>query len=111
MNFALLIASLLAGIVQATPQISASIKQIVQDVYGSLSAVVASCVTNGLNPSTVLAALSGVITALKADPTLPASTLNLISALETAAAAALAADQAAQQQVNPATLAPIAPIA
>ncbi len=110
MNLALLIASLAASIIQSTPQVSAAIKQIVMDIYQSFSAVVSSGVTSSVNPNTVLAALAGVLAALKADPNLPADKLSLIQALEEAAGAALAADTAAQQKVDPTTLQPIAPL-
>lgn len=110
MNLALLIASLAASIVQSTPQISSTIKQIVTDIYTSFSAVVASGVTTSLNPNTVLAGLAGVLAALKADPNLPADKLAIVQALENAAAAALVADQAAQQKVDPTTLQPITPL-
>jgi hypothetical protein len=110
MSIALLIASLLSGVIQGIPQISALWKQIVADIDASLSAVVASGVTTTVNPSTILQALAGVIAALKADPNLPADKLALIAALESAAVAALAADQAAQQKVDPGTLQPITPL-
>lgn len=111
MQIALLIASLVAGIVQGEPQISANIRQIVQDVYRSLSAIVSSGATSTVNPATILAALSGVIAALKADPNLPADKLALISAIDNAILAALAADKVAQQGVDPTQLKPIEPLA
>ena len=110
MNLALLIASLVASVVQSTPQISSTIKQIVMDIYNSLSAVVASGATDNPDAGTVLKALAGVIAALKADPNLPADKLALVGALESAAAAALAADTAAQKVVDPSTLKPIEPL-
>lgn len=111
MGTAALIASLLAAIVQGVPQISAEIKSIVTAISTSLGAVVASGVTSAVNPNTVLAALSGVITALRAIPNLPQTTLQIIQDLEQATVAALAADQAAQQKVDPTTLHPITPVA
>lgn len=110
MGTAALIASLLAGIVQGVPQISAEIKSIVMAISTSLSAVLTSGVTTTLNPTTVLAALAGVIASLKAIPNLPQATLQAIVDLEAAAAAALQADQIAQQQVDPTKLAPITPV-
>lgn len=110
MALALLIASLLASVVQGIPQISPQIKQIVLDIYNALSGVINSGVTTTLNPSTILAALSGVIAALKSDPSLPQDKLALVAALESAAAAALAADQIAQQKVDPSQLHPIPPL-
>lgn len=111
MQLAALIASLLAGIVQGVPQISAEIKSIVLAISTSLGAVVSSGVTAGINPTTILAALAGVITALKAIPGLPAATLQAILDLESATAAALSADQTAQQKVDPTQLQPITPVA
>jgi hypothetical protein len=110
MNLALLIAALVASVVQSTPQISATIRQIVMDVYNSLSAVVASGAIDNPDAETVLKALAGVIAALKVDPSLPADKLGLVQALESAAAAALLADQAAQKVVDPSTLKPIDPL-
>ncbi len=110
MQLALLIASLVASVVQSTPQISSTIRQIVMDIYNSLSAVVASGVVDNPDAGTVLKALAGVIAALKVDPSLPADKLALVVALESAAAAALAADIAAQQKVDPTTLKPIEPL-
>lgn len=111
MGTAALIASLLAAVVQGIPQISAEIKSIVSAISSSLGAVVASGVTSVVNPNTVLAALAGVITALKAVPNLPQTTLQVILDLEAATTAALAADQQAQQKVDPTQLNPIAPVA
>lgn len=111
MGTASLIASLLAAVIQGVPQISAEIKSIIMAISTSLGAVVASGVTSAVNPNTVLAALAGVITALKSVPGLPTATLQVIVDLESATAAALAADQVAQQKVDPAQLAPIAPVA
>lgn len=111
MNIVLLIAALATGIISdPNLKISSTIKQIITDIYTSFSAIVSSGVTTTLNPTTVLAALAGVLAALKADPNLPADKLSLIVALESAAAAALVADQAAQQKVDPTTLQPIAPL-
>lgn len=110
MGTAALIASLLAGIVQGVPQISAEIKSIVLAISTSLSAVVSSGITTNISPTTVLAALAGVITALKAIPNLPQATLQVIVDLESATAAALQADQVAQTKVDPTQLQPIAPL-
>lgn len=110
MGTASLIASLLAAVIQGVPQISAEIKSIITAISTSLSAVVSSGVTSTVNPATVLAALAGVITALKAIPNLPQATLQVILDLESAAGAALAADQQAQQKVDPSQLQPITPV-
>lgn len=110
MNLALLITSLLASVLQSTPQVSSTIKEIAMDVYRALSGIVSSGVTTTLNPATVLQALAALIAALKADPNLPADKLALVGALESAASAALAADTAAQQKVDPTTLHPISPL-
>ncbi len=111
MNIVLLITSLLPVAASAIPGLSSTVKQIITDIAQSLGAMAASGVLQAQNVSTVLAALAGVIAALKAEPNIPPDVLNLISALERAAAAALAADQAAQQKVDPGTLQPIAPVA
>jgi hypothetical protein len=111
MGTASLIASLLAAVIQGVPQISAQIKAIILAISSSLGAVVASGVTSSVNPNTVLAALAGVITALKALPNLPQATLQVILDLEASTVAALAADQVAQQKVDPTQLLPITPVA
>lgn len=110
MSFALLIASLLSSVVQNLPQVSASIKSIVAAIFTSLNAVVASGVTTTLDPTTVLAALAGVIATLKAQTNLPAASLAIIAGLDDAIAAALAADTIAKQKVDPTQLQPITPL-
>jgi hypothetical protein len=109
-SLVLLIASLLSGIVQGLPSVSATIKNTVGGIVGGLNAVVASGVTTGISEQMVLAALAGVITALKAEPAIPATTLALISGLEDALTAALTADKAAAAAVTPSTLQPVAPL-
>jgi len=106
----LLISSLLAAAVEGVPQIPAPIKTIISGITGSVTAIGASGVTTTLNPATILTALQGVITQLKAIPQLPQTTLSVIAGLDDAIAAALAADTVAQQAVNPALLHPITPI-
>lgn len=110
MSSFILIASLLAGIVEGIPQVPAYIKSILMGIMGSLSAVSSSGVLSGLNPATFLAALAGVIAALKAVPQIPADKLQLIADLEAALAAALAADKQASIQVDPTQLQPITPL-
>ena len=110
MQLAALIASLLAGIVQGIPQISAEIKGIVSAISGSLAALLSSGVTTTLNPTTVLAALAGVIAAMKSVPNIPADKLQLIADLENALVAGMAADTQASQKVDPTVLQPITPL-
>ena len=111
MNWIGLITSLLPVVVQAIPSLTAGVKQIITDIAVSLGAISASGVVQGPSTSSILLALSGVIAALKAEPNVPTNVLNLINALDLAAQAALSADTAAQQTVNPGTLQPITPIA
>jgi len=106
-----LISSLLPVVANNIPSLSAEIKSIISDIAGSVSAIAASGALTTTNPSTVLVALQGVITALKSEPNIPANTLALIGALDRAAQAALAADATAQTKVDPTTLQPIAPVA
>ena len=105
-----MIASLLAGVVQGIPQISAEIKGIVAAISGSLSAVLGSGVETFLNPTTVLSALAGIIVALKSVPNIPADKLQLIADLESALVAGMAADKQAKVKVDPTTLQPITPV-
>lgn len=110
MSLVLLLVSVASGLIQGIPGISATIKQTIAALSGSLNAVVASGITTTLSPTVILAALTGIITALKADPAVSPATLQLITGLEDAVTAALTADQAAQKQVAPTTLQPITPI-
>lgn len=110
MTLVLLLASLASGIIQGIPGISSTIKSTIGAIVGSLSAIVASGVTVGVSEATILAALSGVLTALKGEPNIPAATLQLISGLEDAIAAALTEDKVAAAKVDPTTLNPIVPI-
>lgn len=110
MNIALLILSLLPVATEGIPNLPANIKQIIQDVAGSIKAIMASGVTTTVSPSTVLQALAGVIAVLKAEPNVPQDILDLIGALDRAAQAGIAADKAAQQGVDPTTLKPIEPV-
>ena len=110
MSLVLLITSLLSAVVQGTPQISSTIKQIIMDIYGSLSAVINSGVVENVSASTVLAALAGVIVVLKNDPNLPADKLVLVESIEKMVAAGLAADKEAQKGVDTTKLQPIEPL-
>jgi hypothetical protein len=106
-SLVLLIASLLSGIVQGIPSVSSSIKQTIAGIVGGLTAIQSSGVTTTISMQTVLAALAGVIAALKAETSIPAATLSLIAGLEDALTAAVAEDQKASQAVTPGTLAPV----
>jgi len=109
-NWVTLITALLPVAVSAIPSLSAAVKEIIIDISTSLGAVSASGVLTAPSASSALVALSGVIAALKAQPGIPAATLQLIDALDRAAQAGLAADQVAQQGVDPTKVQPIAPL-
>ncbi len=111
MNWITLLVALLPVAVSAIPSIPGNIKQIITDITSSLGAIAASGVVQGPSVSNVLLALSGVIVALKAEPNIPSDVLTLIDALDRAAQAAMAADQVAQQKVDPSLVQPISPVA
>src|ERR1700739_3748690 len=100
MTIIVLLLNLLPGLLGSIPGISASLKQIIQDVTASASAVLSSGVVSGPSVNTVLAAWLGVVNALKADPNLPANTLNSIEQLEKAVSGALINDLQAQAAVD-----------
>ena len=110
MNIIAILLNILPVVAEAIPGINSTIKQVITDVVGSLGAVVSSGALSNANPTTILNAISGVTAALKSEPNIPPSVLNLIAALDRAAQAALAADQQAQQKVDPTTLKPIEPL-
>jgi hypothetical protein len=95
-----LLLNILPGLLTAIPGISDKIKQIVADVSGAAATVIASGVVTGPSVTTVLAAWLGVINTLKADPNLPANTLNAIAQLEKAISAALMNDVQASAAVD-----------
>ena len=100
MSIVILLLNMLPGLLAGIPGLSDKLKQIIADVTGSASAVLASGVAEGPNVNTILAAWLGVINTLKADPNLPQNTLNAILQLEKAVQSALVADVAAQQAVD-----------
>lgn len=100
MNLAILLLNLLPTLLQSIPGISSAIKQVVADVSGSASVVLSSGVVTGPSANTVMAAWLGVINVLKADPNIPAATLNAVLNLEKAVQAALTQDVQAQAQVD-----------
>ena len=104
MNLVPLLINILATAIAAEPAIPQSIKAIITALASSVSAVFASGVTSGVNPQTVLTALSGVVAALKATTNLSPTTLSLIASIDKAIGEALQADSAAQQQITPSTL-------
>jgi len=99
-GLAVLLLNLLPGLVGAIPGISSAVKQIITDVSGSASAVLASGSISSPSVNTVLAAWLGVINALKNDPSLPQDKLNLVLQLEKAVQAALLNDVQASAAVD-----------
>ena len=116
MNSTLLLslAQALTGVLTSNPNIPKGIGQTAVAAEASLAAIVnAIHSTSGgvsLNPSTILAAIGGIVAALQADPNLPKNVLAEVQSLDKAISAALAADSAAQQVVDPSTLKHIDPI-
>ena len=111
MNIVLLIASIASSVLGADANIPADIKNLVTAISSALSALVKSGVTTGPSTSTILAALEGVVLSLKAIPSLPVQTLDIIADIDQAVQAAVAADKlAVAGPVNPANVQPITPV-
>jgi len=103
-NLIPLLINLIATAVATEPAIPASIAKIVTDLAASVSAIFASGVTQKPDAVTVLAALSGVVAALKANTTISPATLNLINSIDKAIGEALQADASAQKLIDPTAL-------
>ncbi len=105
------IVQVLTGVLKTNPEVPPSISQIAGDAESSVAAILAAIHSDAgerlLNPGTVLAAIGGVVAALQSDPNLPQAVLAKVQSLNNALAAALAADKAAQQKVDPTILKPI----
>jgi hypothetical protein len=116
MNSTLLLSlvQVLTGTLQANPNVPKGISQIAADAGSSVAAILVTIHSGAgevaLNAETILAAIGGVITALQSDPNLPKNVLAKVQSLNNAVQAALAADAAAQQRVDPSTLKRIEPI-
>jgi hypothetical protein len=102
-------------VLKSNPQIPAQVGQVVSDISGSV-AVLFSNIMNSktgqiqLSATTMIAAIGGVIVALKQDPSLPKDVLDKLDSLDRALQAALVADKLAQQTVDYSTLHTIAPV-
>ena len=77
-----IVLGLLPGLFKAIPGIPAGIAQIIADISASVTAVLGSGALTQPAANTILMAWAGVITALKADPNLPASSLAAVAQLE-----------------------------
>ena len=105
----------LTGVLASNPNIPKEIGQGAVAAEASLAVIVNTIHnTSGgvpLNPSTILAAIGGIVAALQADPNLPQNVLAEVQSLNKAITVALSADSAAQQAVDPSILKHIDPIA
>jgi hypothetical protein len=110
MSIAVLLLNLLPGFLAAIPGLSAGLKQVIGDVTASAAAVISSGAVSSPSANTFLAAWLGIITALKADPSLPAGTLNAVSELEKAVQAALLNDAVASKVVDWSTIVTMATV-
>ncbi len=104
----------LTGVLAANPNIPKGISQGAVAAEASL-AVIVNTIHNAsggvsINPSTILAAIGGIVAALQADPNLPKNVLAEVQSLNNAITAALGADSDAQQVVDPTKLKHIDPI-
>lgn len=100
MPLAILLLNLIPTVLGNIPGISATIRQIITDVTSSAGAIIGSGVLSQPSVNTILAAWSGVLSALKNDPNLPSTSLGAISQLERAVQAALLQDSKAAQSVD-----------
>src|SRR5882724_1885712 len=111
MPLAALLLSLLPGLLQNIPGISAAVKQVIGDVAGAGGAILTSGVTSGPSVNTVLAAWLGVINVLKTDPNINQNTLAIITQLEKILQNVLAQDAALAKSVDFTQFHPITPVA
>lgn len=111
----LTIASLLLGlfpvVLKNIPGISAKLQQLITDVGNSLAAVFSSGILTQPSVTTALSAWAGVIQALKADPSLPASSLAQIAQLEKIVQAVMMEDAKLAASVDWTQFNPITPVA
>jgi len=105
-----IILGLIPTVLKSIPGISAGIQQIIADISASVAAILGSGVITQPNANTILSAWLGVVTALKADPTLPASSLAAVAELEKIVQAVLIEDAALAKQVDWSKLLPITPV-
>lgn len=110
MNLALLVGSIIASALGTIPGIPAAMGIALNAVTASLGVILKNGLgtTAPLTISVVLATLQGIIAQLKTVQGLPQESLNQISVLEDALAAAL---NLHITSVDPAALKPIAPVA
>ncbi len=116
MNSTLLLSlvQVLTGVLNTNPNVPKRIGVIAADAESSVAAILAAIHSGSggvsLNPATLLAAIGGIIAALQSDPNLPQDVLARVQSLNKAIKAALDADKAAQQRVDPSTLKRIEPV-
>lgn len=106
-----IIIGLVPAILKGIPGISTTVQQLIADISSSVAAVLGSGAVTQPNVNTILAAWLGVITALKADPNLPAASLSAIAELEKIVQAVLAQDAVLAKSVDWSRLHPITPVA
>lgn len=111
MGITILLLNLLPLVLKSIPAISPKLLQIIDDVAGGVSGLFASGAVTHPSASTVLAAWVGVISTLKADPTLPPTSLKAVAELEKAVQAALLQDELAARLVDWTLIKPIALVA
>lgn len=104
----------LTGVLTSNPNVPKGIGQVAANTEASLAAIFTAIHSSpggvSLDPSTILAAIAGVVAALQSDPNLPKDVLAKVQSLNKAITSALAADSAAQQAVDASKLKRIEPI-
>ena len=113
MSLALLIASLVASAIGTIPSIPAALKTAISAISATLGVLIKNDIGVAGTPTTVsliLATLQEVVVQLKSVEGLSGSVLADIAVLDNALTAAVAANTAAGQKVDPTQLQPIAPV-
>ena len=113
-NLLLSVAQALTSMLSSNPNIPKGVMEGATAAEASL-AVILNTIHNtsggvSVDPATILAAIGGIVAALQADPNLPQNVLAQVQSLDKAITAALGADAAARQTVDPSILKHIDPI-
>lgn len=111
MGITILLLNLLPLILKGIPAISPKLSQLIDDVASGAAGLFASGAVTHPTASTVLAAWLGIISTLKADPTLPPASLKAVAEFEKAVQAALLQDELAARLVDWSVIKPIALVA
>lgn len=99
-----------ASVLTASPLVPQALKQGIEDSLAAIGGIVSSGAVSDPSPATIMQAMLNTLTALKADPNLPAEMLDQITNLITIVQQTLAADAQAQTGVDESKLNEIEPL-